>query len=146
MDARLSYREAAVRGASPVRLIVLLYEQILIDLRQALAALEKGDVETRTRAINHAILVIGQLQGSLDMQQGGEVARNLERFYNVIRNGLVHAHCRQSEQALQQQISFLMLVREAWLEVEHSSAENAAEPLSAPSHKPGTRPSTQWNA
>jgi flagellar protein FliS len=131
MDARLSYREAAVRGATPVRLVVLLYEQALDDLRYAIAALEKGEIEARTRKINHAIVVIGQLQASLDLEQGGQVARNLERFYQVVRKGLVAAQFQQSARALQEQVSHLLLVHKAWLEVERAVAEAH--------HKPGAR-------
>ncbi len=123
MDARLSYREAAVRGATPVKLVVLLYEQALDDLRYAIAALERGEIEARTRKINHAIVVIGQLQASLDLEQGGQVARNLERFYEVVRKGLVAAQFQQSAQVLQEQVSHLLQVHEAWLEVERAIAK-----------------------
>jgi flagellar protein FliS len=148
MDARLSYQEAAVRGASPLRLVVLLYEQALVDLRHALEALERGDIETRTRAINHAILVIGHLQTSLDMGQGGEVARNLESFYGIVRNGLMEAQCRQSKPILQQQISLLTLVQEAWLEVERSSGpnENRDKPSLVLPRVAGGAVATEWSA
>ena len=134
MDARSSYREAAVRGASPVRLVICLYEQAIEDLRQAVIALEKGDIEARTRGINHSLMVIAQLQGSLDMEHGGEVARNLERFYNTVRAGLVEAQLKQSTRILEQQISQLVLVYEAWLEVERAtaSAPQSAEPAPTP--------------
>jgi flagellar secretion chaperone FliS len=126
MDPRLSYREAAVRGASPVRLVVLLYEQIIEDLREALGAQRQKQVEDRTRRLNHALLVIGQLQGSLNKQHGGRVAENLDLFYNQVRAGLIEAQLRQSEHAIEQQITNLMLVRQAWSEVERSSTPVAA--------------------
>jgi flagellar secretion chaperone FliS len=122
MDARLSYRETAARGATPVKLVGLLFEQALDDLRLALAALEKGDIEARTRGINHAIVVIGQLQASLNLEQGGTVARNLERFYQLVRKGLMAAQFQQSARGLQEQITLLLMVREAWLEVERVPA------------------------
>jgi flagellar secretion chaperone FliS len=121
MDARSSYREAAVRGASPVRLVICLYEQAIEDLRQAVIALEKGDIEARTRGINHALMVIAQLQGSLDLERGGDVARNLGRFYNLVRAGLSEAQLKQSTRILEQQISQLATVHEAWLEVERAT-------------------------
>ncbi len=113
MNARLSYREAAVEGASPVRLVILLYEQAFEDMRRALAANRRGDIEERTRFINHAILVIGYLQASLDKEQGGRVAVNLERLYTTVRLGLVDAQFRQSAAALEEQIAMLMQVHEA---------------------------------
>src|SRR5438445_7808261 len=100
MNARLSYRAAAVDGASPLRLVVLLYEQAFEDLRRALDAHEREDIEGRTGHINHAILVIGHLQASLNMEQGGTVAAQLNNFYNQMRSGLVQAQITQSTAAL----------------------------------------------
>jgi flagellar secretion chaperone FliS len=148
MDARTLYREAAVRGASPVRLVICLYEQAIEDLRRAVIALEKGNIEERTRHINHALMVIAQLQGSLDMPHGGEVARNLQRFYTVIRAGLIEAQLKQSSGILEKQISQLTLVMEAWLEVE--GLTGAATPksveASAPAAPPASTAFAEWNA
>lgn len=123
MDARTYYRESAVRGASPVRLVICLYEQAIEDLRRSVIALERGDIEARTSTINHALMVIGQLQGSLDRERGGKVARNLERFYNHVRSCLVEAQQKQSARVLEQQISQLVTVYEAWIEVDRAIAE-----------------------
>jgi flagellar secretion chaperone FliS len=121
MNPRFSYREAIVQGASPVQLVICLYEQAIEDLRRAVLALEKKDIQARTRAINHALTVIGQLQGTLDMERGGEVARNLLLYYGAIRAGLIEAQCRESVAMLEQQIALLMQVHEAWIEVERVS-------------------------
>jgi flagellar secretion chaperone FliS len=150
MDARSSYREAAVRGASPVRLVICLYEQAIEDLRQAVIALEKGDIEVRTRGINHALMVIAQLQGSLDMERGGDVARNLARFYSLVRTGLSEAQMKQSARILEQQISELAIVHEAWLEVERATAapmpQSAGLAQAGPSTPSRERPFADWNA
>lgn len=121
MNAGSSYRAGSVRGASPVRLVICLYEQAIEDLRRAVIALEKGVIDTRTREINHALTVIAQLEASLDMERGGEVARNLSRFYAVLRRGLTEAQMKQSSPLLEQQISQLVVVHEAWLEVERAT-------------------------
>jgi flagellar protein FliS len=133
MDARTSYRETAARGASPIRLVICLYEQAIEDLRRAVLALENGDIEARTRHINHALLVISHLQGTLDMERGGDVARNLVRFYSVVRAGLLEAQHKQSARILEQQTSQLTTVREAWLEVERATAATNRRPSSASS-------------
>lgn len=105
-----------------MRLVVCLYEQAIIDLRRAIMAFENGAVETRTREINHALLVLAHLQGSIDADRGGEVARNLQRFYNLVRAGLVEAQVKQSRLILEQQISQLTLVHEAWQQLERDTA------------------------
>lgn len=146
-----------MEGASPVRLVILLYEQAFEDLRHALDAHRRGDIEGRTGHINHAILVIGYLQASLDKEQGGRVALNLERFYDQVRSGLVDAQFRQSATALEQQISHLMQVHEAWCEVERANAapvnasgpiqiENQSESRTQSNTEPELRPLAEWNA
>jgi flagellar secretion chaperone FliS len=130
MNPRLTYRESAVPGASPVRLVILLYEQAIEDLRCALAACRAGDVaeqiEDRTRHINHAVLILGCLQSSLDAERGGTVAAHLDRFYNQVRAGLVEAQCGQSVAVLERQISHLTEVHQAWCEVERAEAASTA--------------------
>jgi len=146
MDARIQYREAAVRGASPVQLVIYLYEQAIEDVRRAIVATEKGQIEARTQAINHALKVIGHLEGTIDMERGGEVAANLFRFYAAIRKGLVEAQVRQSSRILQQQVSQLALVHEAWLEVERAATPLSSLPSSIPGAASAETPHTDWNA
>lgn len=150
MDPRSSYRESAVRGANPVQLVVFLYEEAIGDLRRAVVALREGDVEVRTRAINHALVVIGHLQGSLDLERGAAVAQNLALFYNLMRGSLVQAQREQSATILEQQIGHLMLLHEAWREVEHRTfTTTAGSPeLAQPAEEPSTRKLTpgEWSA
>jgi flagellar protein FliS len=120
MNPRLIYREAAVVGANPVRLVILLYEQAIEDLRRAMSAQTKGDIEGRTREINHAIQVVGHLQATLDKERGGKVAEILERFYEQVRCGMMQAQCQQSVSALELQIAHLLQVHDAWCEVERA--------------------------
>lgn len=128
MDVGKSYREAAVRGASPVELVVRLYEQAIEDLRQALKGLEQNDVELRSNKMNHAILVLGYLQSQIEFQNGGKVAKDLEKFYNALRENLVHAQITGSKPLLLQQITDLLTVREAWIEVHRAERGASAIP------------------
>lgn len=137
-----------MRGARPVQLVILLYEQGIEDLRRAILALEKNDVEGRTREINHAIKVIGHLQASLDMERGGAVAQNLSQFYTAVRRCLVEAQSKQSAKALEEQIAHLILVREAWTQVERESAAPAADSngSSRPAPDAARGSGSEWNA
>jgi flagellar secretion chaperone FliS len=115
-----AYREADVRGASAVRLVVLLYEQIVRDLNQAAQAIEQNDIEWRTRCINHAILVVGYLQSPLDFGKGGKVAKDLDQFYNALRQNLMQVQFFPSKIGMSQLITDALAVREAWSEVERA--------------------------
>jgi len=121
-----SYRETDVRGASAVRLVVLLYEQLIQDLRHAAKAMERNDIELRTHKLNHALDVIAHLQGSLNKKAGGAVANTIESFYNCLRANLLEAHCHASALGLARQITDLLTLREAWMEVDRAEAALAA--------------------
>lgn len=133
-----------------MRLVLSLYEQAIEDLRRAVIAMEKGAIEARTREINHALMVIAHLQGSLDMERGGEVAKNLARFYALVRAGLTEAQLKQSSSLLQQQIAQLVDVHEAWVVVEHGAATPNPPSPGSPSDAPAISPSETslagWNA
>jgi flagellar secretion chaperone FliS len=120
MNPRIAYREADVRGASAVRLVVLLYDQIVQDLSQAADAIEQKDIEVRTKRINHAILVIGHLQSRLDFENGGKVATDLDNFYNVLRQNLVQVQFFPSKAGIRQLVTDVLAAREAWIEVERA--------------------------
>jgi flagellar secretion chaperone FliS len=129
MNVRQSYREGTVRGASPVELVVRLYEQLIEDLRQVAIAIEQNAIELRTKRINHAILVVGHLQSPLDFANGGKVAHDLNHFYDVLRQNLLHVQFRPSKTGVQQLITDLLTVREAWIQVER--AERMSAPVTA---------------
>ena len=118
MDARIAYRQADARGATSLRLVVLLYEQIIQDLGQASLAIDQNNIELRTKRINHALDVICLLQATLNLERGGQVAQNLVRFYDTVRANLCEAQFQASKELLARQITDLLTVREAWEQVE----------------------------
>ncbi len=127
MDPRRQYQQASGQGASGVRLVVLLYEQIIHDLRRAIQAIERHEIEDRTNCINHALQVISHLQCTLDISIKANVIQNLARFYHVLRNALVQAQAAGSREILEQQIAALLQVREAWVAAGEASAPRVAE-------------------
>ncbi len=121
-DAKSNYRRGTVEGASPVRLVILLYEQLTDDLRGAAAAIEPEDIEARTRHLGHAHEVLGLLQGCLDRRAGQQVADNLGRFYGMLRDGLLSVQIHPDRRILEKYIAQLLSLREAWIEVERKSS------------------------
>jgi flagellar secretion chaperone FliS len=117
IEANHAYREAEALTTDPVGLVVVLYDMLLTDLHQAVAALAENDIERRAKAIRHSMLVLQQLQSTLDMERGGVVAVNLERFYNFIRAKLLEGQIKASPEILTQQITLVASIRDAWQQV-----------------------------
>ncbi len=96
------YREAAVRNASQVGLVVIMYDMIIEDLHRAIEAVRNNNVEKRANETRHMLAVLEQLQGTLDMDNGGEAAVNMDRLYSIARAKLLEANIKNSVAVLEE--------------------------------------------
>jgi flagellar secretion chaperone FliS len=119
-NAHTAYREAGTQGATGVRLVVLMYEQMIQDLSKAAQAMDDKNIEYRSNRINHVLDVLCVLEGTLDFERGGQIAHNLQAFYQIMRANLWHAQLNQSKEALIGLITDLFALREAWTEVDRA--------------------------
>ena len=142
-DTAKLYREAAVRGASPVGLVIILYEEALRALRRAEAAMGRGEVEERSLAISHALQVIGYLQSVLDFERGGRVALQLSSFYDYSKRRMLEANVENSAEILGRLIKDLTDSAEAWREVERALAGTSQATEPAPGVRAARRPQDQ---
>lgn len=140
---RIAYRENAARGATGVRLVILLYEQLIQDLTRAAQAIKQNDIELRTKCLNHAVLVIGYLQSPLDFERGGKVAKDLDRFYNSLRQDLVQVQFFPSKVGIDQRITDLLTLRDAWIEVERAEKSSLAPAPAATSARASSASSAE---
>ncbi|HME58169.1 MAG TPA: flagellar export chaperone FliS [Terracidiphilus sp.] len=124
-DSAFAYHQTTALGASPVGQVVALYDTILRDLHRAIAAIEAGRIEKRVNATNHALVVMGELQGVLDFERGGESARNLNNFYNITRAMVVNASVTSSRERLQELVAMFTRLRAAWSHVERTLAPSS---------------------
>lgn len=108
------YRKSAAEAAGGFGLLIALYDTLAGDLRRAAEAERDRDVERRCREINHALLVIGQLEDWVDRGSGGELADQLVAFYASLRRELLEAQIRRSAQLLELQMARVLELREMW--------------------------------
>ena len=132
---QLAYQEAAVRNATTVELVIILYDILARDLQAAIEAMEARNIEARTAKLKHGFLVIAQLEGTLDREGGGEFATNLSRFYSMMRGQMMKAQFQKDPAILRQLIQLLLSVREAWVEVSSRQSPTSVSPASAPAVK-----------
>jgi flagellar secretion chaperone FliS len=140
-----TYRQLGAQGADPLEIVVMLYDVLLDDLRRAIEALHAHDIEKRTAEIQHGLRVLEQLQGSLNMEQGGDPAQNLDKLYAMVRAKLIEAHWKSSEELLRRQIDLLRPVRDAWQEA-RLQQRPAAKQETAPEMPPPSldAPALEW--
>jgi flagellar secretion chaperone FliS len=137
-QTELSYRKSAIEGASPIGLIVVLFDTLVGDLRRAAAAIRESDIGKRCNELNHATLVLGHLESWIDMKQGGESAKTLAGFYAYLRAKMMEAAISQSASLLETQMEMILQVRSAWQKLDTEPPEAPGRSLEIPTGKINT--------
>ncbi len=95
-----SYREMEVLSASPARLLVMLFDQLVVQLTRAKLAIERGDVVMRTESLGRSRAIVSELLSTLDFEKGERIALDLSGIYKVMLTELVDVGMRQDLKAL----------------------------------------------
>lgn len=151
------YRELAIKSATPVGLVILLYDFAIEALIRASMEIEAGNIEGRTAELNYCLAVLNELQRSLNFEEGGEVAKRLTDLYDVARGKILEANIRSSKEIVERLSEVLTSIRGAWQVAEEKIAgqpgtEAAAEaPATKPAVPSSDPPETdhlnlQWSA
>ena len=124
------YRAQQIMSASPAKRVAMLYDRAIGLLNEAVEAIEAGDIERRWRCNSKATEVICHLWETLDMDQGGEIAANLNRLYDFMIRRLTAVDAANDPQAARDVIRLLEPLRRSWHELadaQGSQANPAAE-------------------
>ena len=84
-----AYRRMNVETRSPMELVVMLYDGALRFVGEARDAIGRNDVPARITATRRALDIVAELQTSLNMEQGGDIAKELDRLYSYISSRLL---------------------------------------------------------
>ncbi len=108
---------SGVEEASPHRLIQMLMEGALDRIAAARGHLHHGNHAEKGRNISLAISIIGGLQGSLDMEAGGEISRNLDALYDYMARRLLEASAQNDVGILDEVFSLMLELKRGWDEL-----------------------------
>jgi flagellar protein FliS len=118
-----TYRRTEVQSRTPLELVVMLYDGGLASVHQARAAIERGDVATRGVAISRAMAIVNELQSTLNMEAGGDIARQLDDLYSWINGRLLAATTDNNAAALDEVARVLAKLRESWSSIASGAAD-----------------------
>ncbi len=110
-----------VTDASPARLVQIMFEHILSHLATAQGCMERikdnlplRDVKAKGLAISKAVRLIGQLDGSLNMDQGGQIAQNLRNLYVYMLNRLTVANVTNDAAIVAEVARLVRKIKSGW--------------------------------
>ena len=88
-SAASAYREREVLTAAPGRLVVMVFDHLLVNLRRARLAMEANNVEVRAEAVAKAREAVMELLVTTDVDRGGVIANNLRSIYAYLVGELI---------------------------------------------------------
>lgn len=107
--------ETQIDIASPHKLVVMLFDGAMVAVGNAQRYMENKEIGEKGKSISKAIDIIANgLQASLDVENGGEIALQLEALYEYMGQRLLHANLRNDLAALKEVFSLLMELKAAW--------------------------------
>jgi flagellar secretion chaperone FliS len=118
MSGIASYRNARVETASPLRVVVMLYQEVERRIELGAARLELDDASGASPHFHHATLVLTELRCALVPAPGvEELVRRLDALYTWCASELVVARVDKDAARARMAGRALLPVLDAWNEV-----------------------------
>jgi len=121
------YAQSSLLEASPLQLVIALYEGAVGATEQAKAALASGEDMLRSRSITKAVTILAELMCSLDLEKGGEISANLKRLYSYMQQRLLLAHATKSAEPMNEVVRLLTTLLESWRQASNPKPALASE-------------------
>lgn len=106
--------QSSINDASPHQLIAMLINGALSRLSTAKGCMERKDFAEKGLQLGKSIDIIGGLQGSLDMEAGGNISANLDALYDYMIRRLSEASLNNDMAVVDEVISLLKEVKAGW--------------------------------
>lgn len=116
-QAYQNYLHQDVMTASPQKLVFMLYDRAIFNLKEVIKAIEAGNIEARHSKNKKAFDIIAHMWQTLDMERGGEVSKNLEQLYSYILRRLPDVDFKNDPEAAREVIGLLTPLRDSWAEL-----------------------------
>jgi len=112
-----------VDGASPHRLVQMLFEGLLDSFAQARGAMRQGNIEAKGEAIGRAVRIIDEgLKAGLNLDEGGRLAEDLRDLYAYVTVRLIYANRHNDESAIGECVRLIEPLSKAWAEMGQKAA------------------------
>lgn len=112
-----AYKNNSVMTASPAKLVLMLYDGAIKNLKLAEIAIEDSDIEKVNTYIKKAQDIISEFMITLNFEAGGDIAKNLYQLYEYMYNRLVRANISKDIEGIREVKKHLEELRDAWAQI-----------------------------
>lgn len=119
-----AYRKNATLSASPVQLVIMLYDGALRFMEEGKRAMVAKDYETQNTKLQKAQKIVIELTSSLDFARGGDISKNLFNLYMFVIDEMVAGNIEDNPSRIDNAMKTMSDLREGWIDVERQVKEN----------------------
>ena len=128
-----SYRQISAHTASPGQLVLMLYDGAIRFLEKSLSGFDMDDPLDFNQTISNNLLraqsIINELSGTLNLDQGGELAHTLRRLYSYMDDRLMESNLSKTPEGIRDTVRRLTVLRDAWQEMLQRRTVESAQPV-----------------
>ena len=115
--ALAQYKSTHVETASPVRIVVQLYDGAIRFMKTGAQCIDEGDVAGKALALKKAHAIVTELQATLDRSHASELCEELDRLYEFVVYRVTEANIKSDSSLLPPAVAVMTQLRDAWEEL-----------------------------
>ena len=111
------YQQVQVNTSNNLRLVAMLYDGAIRFLTEAKVFIENKNVPGKAQAIDRSLAILGELQSTLNFEEGGEITISLDKLYTYMIECILEASSTMTVGPLGEVIKLLRMLNSALSEV-----------------------------
>ncbi len=120
------YKKVEVSSSNRLKVVVMIYDAAIASLKQANECHNRNDLVKRNQFISRTQFIITELNSSLDLQQGKEIAESLRKLYHFLNRHLNSLLTDNDMKKLTDSLKILENLRDAWVFInDKTQSDNA---------------------
>lgn len=123
-----AYQQTQVQCGTPLELVVKLYDAAITNLVKARESLATGDLRAKRDAVSRALAIVSELQSSLDLKNGGEIATRLDALYIYVSGRILDFNAQRNVASLDEAHRLLITLRDGWQQIASTRPGSQAAP------------------
>jgi len=118
----MAYRTVDAQSRSPLELVVMLYDGGIRFVSEARDADERKDLIARSVAVSKSLAIVGELRSTLNLDEGGDMALDLDRLYDYMMTRLLDVTTKRDTSGLEEVQRLMITVRDGWRQLSASAS------------------------
>jgi flagellar secretion chaperone FliS len=122
-----AYKKTSIHTASKEQILIMLYQAAIKNCKKAIESIEENNIAKKGEFIGKLQDIVIELNNSLDLEVGGDVAKELSSLYDYMLFASTQANIKIDKEPLEGVLKVLNTLYEGWTEAIKSLRKDAAQ-------------------